>query len=109
MLCSECKQPYTAGTADCNTMGIPIDTPPTLYRAAGCSACNQLGYRGRSGIYELVGIDDDMRTMIHDGSGEHELDRHARQFAPGIRQDGWSKVLRGITSIEEVLRVTQGD
>jgi general secretion pathway protein E len=109
MLCSECKQPYTAGTADCNTMGIPVDTPTTLYRAAGCSACNQLGYRGRSGIYELVEIDDDMRTMIHDGSGEHELDRHARQFAPGIRQDGWSKVLRGITSIEEVLRVTQGD
>jgi general secretion pathway protein E len=109
VLCSECKQPYTAGYADCETMGIPVDAPPTLYRATGCSSCNQLGYRGRSGIYELVEIDDAMRTMIHDGAGEHELDRHARQFSAGIRQDGWGKVLRGVTSIEEVLRVTQGD
>ena len=108
-LCDVCKQPYTAGHADCETMGVPADNPPTMYRAAGCSACNQLGYRGRTGIYELVIIDDTIRSMVHDGAGEFELERHARQHTPGIRQDGWDKVLRGITSVEEVLRVTQSE
>jgi general secretion pathway protein E len=50
-----------------------------------------------------------MRTMIHDGAGELELERAARTLSPGIRQDGWRKVLEGVTSVEEVLRVTQGD
>jgi general secretion pathway protein E len=71
--------------------------------------CNQLGYRGRTGIYELVAVNDTMRTLIHDGAGEQELDRLARETAPGIRQDGWRRVLEGVTSVAEVLRVTQGD
>jgi general secretion pathway protein E len=109
VLCEECKEPYTAGTADCATLGIPVENPPTLYHPIGCPACNQLGYRGRTGIYELVTLNDAMRSMIHDGAGELELERHARALSPGIRQDGWRKVLEGITSVEEVLRVTQGD
>ena len=108
-LCNECKQPYTAGPADCETLGVSADMPLTLYQSVGCDTCNQLGYRGRTGIYELVEIDDDMRTMIHDGSSEQELERRAREFSPGIRQDGWVKVMEGITSIEEILRVTQGE
>jgi general secretion pathway protein E len=50
-----------------------------------------------------------MRTMIHDGAAEHELERHARQFGPSIRSDGMRKVLEGITTLEEVLRATQVD
>ncbi|MEA2093139.1 MAG: type II secretion system protein GspE, partial [Pseudomonadota bacterium] len=91
------------------TLGVSADEPLTLYQPVGCDTCNQLGYRGRTGIYELVEIDDDMRTMIHDGSSEQELDRRAREFSPGIRQDGWVKVMDGVTSIEEILRVTQGE
>jgi general secretion pathway protein E len=109
VLCDDCKDPYTAGTADCVAMGIPPENPPTLYRARGCKACNQLGYRGRTGIYELVTLDDAMREMIHDGAGELELERLARTHSPSIRQDGWRKVQEGMTSVEEVLRVTQGD
>jgi general secretion pathway protein E len=109
VLCDDCKQPYTAGKVDCDTLGVPEDSPPTLYQPAGCPACNQLGYRGRTGIYELVEIDDVVRTMIHDGAGEHEMEHKARERSPGIRQDGWRKVLKGETSIEEVLRVTQGE
>jgi len=109
VLCEECREPYTAGQADCEMIGIPVDKPPTLYRTRGCPACNQLGYRGRTGIYELVTIDDNMRSMIHDGAGEIELEKVARMRSPGIRQDGWSKVLDGVTTVEEVLRVTQGD
>jgi general secretion pathway protein E len=67
------------------------------------------GYRGRTGIYELVAVDDAMRTMIHDGAGEHELERHARTLSPSIRDDGRAKVLHGDTSLEELLRVTRED
>jgi general secretion pathway protein E len=67
------------------------------------------GYRGRTGIYELVMIDDTMRTMIHDGAAEHDLERHARMMTPSIRDDGRTKVLAGETTIEEVLRVTRED
>ena len=87
---------------------MAVEEPPVLYRARGCTACNQLGYRGRTGIYELAVINDAMRTMIHDGGGEYDLEHIARESSPSIRQDGWSKVLDGVTSVEEVLRVTQG-
>jgi general secretion pathway protein E len=109
VLCEDCKDPYTAGKADCEMMGIATDNPPTLYHARGCPACNQLGYRGRTGIYELVTLDDAMRNMIHDGAGEQELERHARTRSPSMRQDGWRKVLESVTTVEEVLRVSQGD
>ena len=67
------------------------------------------GYRGRMGIYELVLVDDHLRTMIHDGAAEHDLERHARTLTPSIRDDGRAKILRGDTTVEEVLRVTRED
>jgi general secretion pathway protein E len=109
MLCTECREPYKASPVDCAALGIEVDETRTLYRANGCASCNQLGYRGRTGIYELIEINDAMRAMIHDGDGEIELEREARKLSPSIRQDGWRKVLEGITTVEEVLRVTQGD
>ena len=54
-------------------------------------------------------VDEPMRTMIHDGAGEHELEAYARKHGPGIRQDGMRKVLEGTTTMEEVVRVTRGD
>ena len=67
------------------------------------------GYRGRMGIYELVLVDDQFRSMIHDGAAEHELERYARTQTPSIRDDGRAKVLSGSTTLEEVLRVTRED
>jgi len=90
-------------------MGLPEDESCTLYHPKGCNACNQQGYRGRTGIYELVMIDETMRQLIHDRAGELELNRHARTLTSGIREDGWRKVLAGYTSVEEVLRVTRED
>ena len=109
-LCTECRQPYTANEKECELMGLDTAQAPSLYRTGeGCSHCNNMGYRGRTGIYELVAVNDAMRTLIHEGSGEQELEKLARQSTPGIRQDGWRRVLDGVTSVEEVLRVTQGD
>ena len=73
-LCPDCKRPHTATEAECRILQVPVDQAPTLYTAAGCPKCNGTGYIGRSGIYELVIVDDTLRNLIHEGAGEHELE-----------------------------------
>ncbi len=109
LLCQECKSPYEASQADCSNHGLPTDPPPTLYRGEGCKQCSYTGYRGRTAIFELVEIDDRMRTMIHDGTSEQQLENYARSRSPSIYQDGMRRILAGDTSLEEVLRVTHED
>jgi general secretion pathway protein E len=104
----EMKVAYPAREYECRTLGIDPGNPPLLYRPKEGLA-GGTGYRGRTGIYELVSVDDQLRTMIHDGAGEHELERYARSRSPGIRDDGLRKVRAGVTTLEEVLRVTRGD
>jgi general secretion pathway protein E len=100
------REPFVAGELERRQLGLPLGAPsPTLYRPTSSGA----GYRGRTGIYELVQVDDELRTLIHDGASEADLERHARQSTPSIRDDGIAKVLRGVTSLEEVLRVTRED
>ena len=101
------KRPFTAGEAERRVLNLAPGGPaPTLYRP-GDDAMG--GYRGRSGIYELIMVDDTMRTMIHDGASEQQVERHARHSTPSIRDHGRLRVLRGETTIEEVLRVTRED
>ena len=103
----ETKQPFQAGEYERHLLNLgPEDPSPVLYRP-GRDAMG--GYRGRSGVYELIVVDDAMRTMIHDGASEQELERHARLTTPSIRDDGRARILRGETTIEEVLRVTHED
>ena len=80
---------------------------PLIYGPQGCESCNHTGFNGRTGVYEVTPIDETLRNMIHDGSSEYELERHARSISPGIADDGRRLVLDGVTSIEEVLRVTR--
>ncbi|MBD3620408.1 MAG: type II secretion system ATPase GspE [Chromatiales bacterium] len=108
-LCRQCRQPYPADTTECGLLKADPQDPPTLYRAVGCPECNHTGYSGRTGIYELVPVDSTLRRLIHDGAAEHALERHARDIAPSIRQDGLRRVLAGDTTLEEVLRVTRED
>lgn len=109
VLCQECREPYPADAAACALLGIDAALPPLLYKAKSCTHCNELGYRGRTGIYELIVIDEEMRRLIHSNAGEHELEAYARKFGPSIRQDGMRNVLTGVTTLEEVLRVTRED
>ncbi|HLY51797.1 MAG TPA: type II secretion system ATPase GspE, partial [Steroidobacteraceae bacterium] len=89
------KQPFKAGERERRLLNLAPDEPsPTLYRP-GRDAGG--GYRGRTGIYELIVVDDAMRTMIHDGVSEQEIERHARRSTPSIRDDGRARVLRGET------------
>lgn len=106
VLDDDSKVAYTAREYECRTLKMNPDSPPTLYRP-GLEDGN--GYRGRTGIYELIAVDDKMRTMIHDGVSEQELERYARTRGPSIRDDGNRRVLEGTTTLEEVLRVTRAD
>jgi general secretion pathway protein E len=103
----ETRQAAAASDYERRLLNVPAGEPaPQIWRP-GQDAGN--GYRGRMGIYELVMVDDTMRTMIHDGAAEHDLERHARTLTPSIRDDGRAKILRGDTTVEEVLRVTRED
>ena len=107
LLCPVCRESHLASASECEHLGVSVTEPPTLHRPGpGCEHCNQMGYRGRTGIYELISVDETLRNMIHDGSSEHAMESYARQHSNGIRHDGFRRVLAGETSLEEVLRVT---
>ena len=101
----ETREPFMAGEYERRLLNLdPKDGPVQLYRPSSEPGS---GYRGRTGIYELIAVDDHMRTMIHDGASEQDLERYARTSSPGIRDDGRRKVMAGETTLEEVLRVTR--
>ncbi len=107
VLCNDCKRLSTPTHADLKTLRATVSQATNVHTPHGCDKCNHTGYVGRTGIYEVVGVDEDMRTMIHDGASEHDLENHARVNHPGIQDDGARLVLEGKTSLEEVLRVTR--
>lgn len=105
-LCNECKKPVNATEKECELMNV---ASATIYHPVGCEACRMTGYNGRGGVYELIAIDENLRIMIHEGASEQKLKKYARTLFPSIREDGYARVLAGITSLEEVLRVTSED
>ena len=108
-LCTECKKPHSPDTQEKEVLGISANESLTIYTPHGCAACNQTGYRGRTGIHELLIVDEKIREMMHEGVGEQAIEKHIRHTTPSIREDGCRKVLAGITALEEVLRVTRED
>ncbi len=110
VLCDKCKRGAPPTEAESRLINGHPDAAREnllLYHPGGCDACAGTGYRGRTGIYELVPVDDHMRAMIHTGESEQALERHARTLSPSIRDDGIRKVLEGATTLEEVVRVTR--
>ncbi|MBU2709943.1 type II secretion system ATPase GspE [Zooshikella harenae] len=108
-LCQNCKEPYRPDEAECLRLHLNVDVPPEIYRAKGCAECNYTGYKGRNGIYEIIPVDSEVRRFIHNQAGEQEIIEYIRISRPSIREDGRRKVLAGLTTLEEVLRVTQED
>ena len=110
-LCPNCKQPHTPNTQEAAILGLTAEQAKTtqIYSAKGCTECNQTGYRGRTGIHELLVVDESIRDMMHEGKGEQTIEKYIRQTTPSIREDGCQKVLEGHTALEEVLRVTRED
>jgi general secretion pathway protein E/type IV pilus assembly protein PilB len=112
-LCAECREPYWPSTES-----LPDDFPQealgrhgtTAYRAVGCRHCRGTGYRGRSGIYELLVTDDEVRRLASERTPTNLVKQAAMKAGMRtLRQDGWRKVLRGQTTVDEVVRVTKSD
>src|SRR5690554_4704598 len=107
-LCDDCKESYAASPEElAYVAGVNTSDSTELYRAVGCEKCSHTGYRGRTGIHELLVVDEHIRSLIHNGHGEQAIEKYLRGRAPSIRDDGLAKALQGITTLEEVLRVTR--
>lgn len=106
-LCPDCKEPHLPDPRECELLGVDKDDPHSMFHAVGCKRCNNSGYRGRRGIYEIIAVDTTFRRMIHDRESEETLLQHARSQSRSILDDGRAKVLAGVTTVEEILRVTQ--
>ncbi|MFW5975136.1 MAG: type II secretion system ATPase GspE [Desulfosalsimonas sp.] len=110
VLCSECKEPYTPDASTLDRLGVDPEKgqTPSIYRATGCSSCFHSGYRGRVGIYEILELKSALQNLVLRTYDSHRIKNEAvRHGMTTLYQDGIDKVLNGITTIEEVLRVTQ--
>ncbi len=106
-LCADCKLAYVPSDTEL-TLFPAMQRPEKLYRPVGCPHCGNSGYRGRSGIYELLTVDDGLRHLIHDRAAEQNLRAYALQHGMhDLREDGLNLVATGRTSLEELLRVTR--
>ena len=110
-LCEECREPYEPSAeliAGLDLAAAGVDGPATLYRPTGCPACNGRGYRGRTMIFELMVLNDDIRSLVLRQAEAREIQTEAvRDGMQTMYVHGLRKALAGITTIEEVLRVTR--
>ncbi|MCA9104757.1 MAG: type II/IV secretion system protein [Planctomycetales bacterium] len=112
-LCPDCREQYIPEPTD-----LPADFPMEafeaqgghLYRNRGCDSCRNTGYRGRMGIYELLTASDEVRALASQRAASTEIKAAAiRAGMRTLRDDGWAKCLKGVTTVDEVLRVTKAD
>ena len=104
-VCSECTTRYMPTAAELETLGVAPDAKVQLTRGRGCSACFDSGYRGRLGIYELLQITDDLQRLVLENPSLDEIRRHQHENdLPSLRSEGFSRVLDGRTTLEEVSR-----
>jgi len=107
-LCKECKEQYVPEEEVLQRIGFPYEPgrPPKLYRAVGCVKCNDIGYKGRMGVHEVMTVTESIERACVDHASADEIARIAvGEGMKTLRDDGFEKVLAGLTSIEEIMRV----
>jgi general secretion pathway protein E len=109
VLCKDCREPYQLSPAESAELELANKVEgTTVYRAKGCQSCFNTGYLGRTAIYELLTVDDEMRQLIMKNTDAATIKALAMgKGMTTLRQDGADKILKGITTVEEVVRVTQ--
>jgi general secretion pathway protein E len=110
VICHECKEPYQLDPAAVRRMGIKalVDGPLQVFRGKGCAACNFTGYHGRKGIYEFLLIGEEIQRLIVEKADANAIRQKA--LALGMKslwEDGWQKVEQGMTTLEDLLRVSK--
>lgn len=107
-LCTHCRAAYVPDATELALINNRNNPPKIIYRAVGCEHCHGTGYSGRTGIYELLTMDDTLRRLVHDRAAEQQLRQHAlKNGMCDLRADGMRWVLDGTTSLEELLSVTR--
>ncbi len=109
-ICEECKEEYAPNSALLESVGLPANQPVPFYRGAGCHKCRNTGYRGRSGIYEIMNMDEHIRNLLLQNVSSTNIKQVALERGMlTLRQDALRKARHGDTSLEEVFRVTDPD
>lgn len=111
-LCNHCKRPWHYDEKFLRSINFPMERlkEGVIMEAVGCEECRGTGFRGRTGIYEILVVNDHIRPLIVSRASSNAIKQEAiRRGMRTLREDGWTKVLKGITTIEEVLRVTEED
>ncbi len=110
-ICENCKESYMPTERELKMLGSMSKTvPERMYHGAGCDKCGRSGYKGRKGIFEIFKVDDTIQRLIFDHAPATLLRQRAREMGMRtLREDGMLKVASGMTSLQEVLRVTMGD
>jgi len=107
-LCADCREKYVPEEKVLEKLEFPFEpgNPPTLYKARGCKKCSGIGYKGRMGVHEVMRISENIERLTVESASSDELKRMAiEEGMLTLRDDGFSKVKLGLTSIEEILRV----
>lgn len=108
-ICPDCKTSYQVLAKEMKAIGFPVaeDGPVTLYRGTGCRECRNTGYKGRCGIFEIFPVSSGIQQMITAGGHSHGMRQLAiREGMTTLREDAWKKVLAGVTTLQEAVRVT---
>jgi type II secretory ATPase GspE/PulE/Tfp pilus assembly ATPase PilB-like protein len=108
VLCATCKVPYVPEPEFLKKIGVPPERQLTLYKAQGCEECQGTGYHGRIGVFELMDVSDTIKDLVRTNPGIEAITREAKRG--GLRKlhdDGLAKVIKGVTSIKELIRVTR--
>ncbi|MFH0839329.1 MAG: type II secretion system ATPase GspE [Candidatus Omnitrophota bacterium] len=110
ILCKECKEPHKPAKDEMTALGLSSHEilGMMFYRGRGCAKCNHTGYRGRIGIFELLVLNDEIRILITTKTPSNIIRERAQHFGfKSLREDGIEKIKNGITTIQEVIRITQ--
>ncbi len=105
-ICDDCKQPYTPSPKELEL--YPLLKGHSLYHAVGCKACNNVGYKKRIAIYEIIEIDEKLKEMIHSEESEQLMRNYLKEKTDDLLTDGLKRVIEGETTLEEVFRVISG-
>jgi general secretion pathway protein E/type IV pilus assembly protein PilB len=111
-VCKKCAEPYTPTDYEMRVLNLdPAEmSKTTILKGRGCGDCSRTGYRGRTGIYEIFAIDEEVRRLIYERVPANVLRTHAREFGMRtLREDGVRKIMSGVSTPEEVISITMGD
>ncbi len=105
-LCERCREPYEPDEQYLEEIGFPMEGNPAFYRPVGCAACNNTGFRGRVGVFEVLRVSEEIEKLVAKNAPHVEIAMLAREEGMRtLREDGFFKVAAGLTSLDEVLRV----